>query len=110
MYIALIVQLFVYLVGGTTTIIDLIKPESDESLLKAFEKWQLWAEGEACCDFAFKLKIPCGGLTNQMTDEMRELTMENYGINCFQASMADLNDQDLMEFLDRCTNLGKYKN
>ena len=45
-----------------------------------------------------------------MTDEMRELTMENYGINCFQASMADLNDQDLMEFLDRCTNLGKYKN
>ena len=98
-------QLFVYFSGGTTTVIDLIKPDSDESLLKAFEKWQLWAEDQACCDFAFKLKIP-RSLTNQMTDEMRELTMENYAINCFHASMADLNDEDLMEFLDRCTNLG----
>ena len=93
--------------GGTTTIIDMIKPDQDESLLKAFEKWQLWAEDQACCDFAFKVKIS-SLLTNQMIDEMRELTMDNYAVNCFQANMADFDDEQILEFLERCSSLGKF--
>ena len=84
----------------------MIKPDTDESLLKAFEKWQLWAEDQACCDFAFKMKIP-NIMTNQMIDEMRELTLENYALNCFYVSMTDFSDEDLMEFFDKCTNIGK---
>ena len=38
---------------------------------------------------------------------MRELTMENYAINCFYVSMTDFSDEDLMEFFDKCTNIGK---
>ena len=85
----------------------MIKPDQDESLLKAFEKWQLWAEDQACCDFAFKVKIS-SVLTNQMIDEMRELTMDNYAVNCFHANMADFDDEQILEFLERCSNLGKY--
>ena len=85
----------------------MIKPDQDESLLKAFEKWQLWAEDQACCDFAFKVKIS-SVLTNQMIDEMRELTNDNFAVNCFHANMADLDDEQILEFLERCSNLGKY--
>ena len=43
-----------------------------------------------------------------MIDEMRELTMDNYAVNCFQANMADFDDEQILEFLERCSSLGKF--
>ena len=62
----------------------------------AFEKWQAWAEEKACCDFAFKMRIPTP-LNEDLEDQMRELSTEN-NINCFLASMEDFNDADLIKF------------
>ena len=113
--------------GGTTTIIDTVSPSRDESLIQgkhlltfwvvwlckcycfflpvlAFEKWQAWAEEKACCDFAFKMRIPTP-LNEDLEDQMRELSMEN-NINCFLASMEEFNDADLINFYQACASSG----
>ena len=113
--------------GGTTTIIDTVSPSQDESLIQgkhlltfwvvwlckcyffflpviAFEKWQAWAEEKACCDFAFKMRIPTP-LNEDLEDQMRELSMEN-NINCFLASMEEFNDADLINFYQACASSG----
>lgn len=90
--------------GGTTTIIDTVSPSPDESLIQAFEKWQAWAEEKACCDFAFKMRIPTP-LNEDLEDQMRELSMEN-NINCFLASMEEFNDADLINFYQACASSG----
>lgn len=74
-------------------------------MISAFEKWQAWAEEKACCDFAFKLKLSGDDIDDTVRDEIRELSMEN-NINCFLASMADYNDEDLIEFFQACTSTG----
>ena len=70
----------------------------------AFEKWQAWAEEKACCDFAFKMRIPTP-LNEDLEDQMRELSMEN-NINCFLASMEEFNDADLINFYQACASSG----
>lgn len=92
------------LAGGTTTIIDTVMPEKGESLVKAFEKWQAWAEEKSCCDFAFKMKLP-EVLDEDYKIEMRELVRET-SVNCFLASMADFNDSALIELFEACLNVG----
>ena len=72
--------------------------------LLAFEKWQAWAEEKACCDFAFKMKLPTP-LNDELEDQMRELSMEN-NINCFLASMEIFNDADLIQFYQACASSG----
>ena len=72
----------------------------------AFEKWQAWAEEKACCDFAFKMKLPTP-LNDELEDQMRELSMEN-NINCFLASMEIFNDSDLIQFYQACASSGQY--
>ena len=62
---------------------------------------------KACCDFAFKMKLP-GKLDEEMADEMRELAMENM-VNCFSASMEQFNDSDLVNFFEACSSSGMYK-
>lgn len=39
--------------GGTTTVIDFVKPKEDESLLESFQKRKFEAESHAVCDFSF---------------------------------------------------------
>lgn len=82
-------------------------------LITAFDKWQAWAEEKACCDFAFKMNLP-DTLDIDITDEMKELTQENYGINCFKVSMDHgpdrFTDQDLIKFFDACTSIGCLAN
>ena len=74
-------------------------------IIVAFEKWQAWAEEKACCDFAFKMKIPTP-LNEELEDQIRELSMEN-NINCFLASMETFNDADLIQFYQACASSGK---
>ena len=95
--------------GGTTTIIDTVEPEKGESLLKAFDKWQAWAEEKACCDFAFKMNLsqPLNE-EPELKAEIRELAMENY-VNCFSVSMENYGDEDLMDFFHACTSTGNIE-
>jgi dihydropyrimidinase len=68
------------------------------------EKWQAWAEEKACCDYAFKMKLP-SHLNEETRNEMTELADQS-NINCFVASMEDFNDAALVEFFETSTKLG----
>ena len=45
------------LVGGTTTVVDCVAPESGESLMDAYNKWRGWAEDKVCCNYALRFDI-----------------------------------------------------
>ena len=103
------------LAGGTTTVIQLIeqpsfqKQENNSPLLKQLENWQLWAEEKACCDYAFKIKLSSSNLSEEVKNEVRELTRENH-INCLVASMKDFQDEELIEFFELCASSGNFLN
>ena len=99
------------LAGGTTTVIQLIEPQNPDqnSLQKELENWQLWAEEKACCDYAFKMKLPPSFLASEAKNEIREMSRENQ-VNCFVVSMEDFADEDLIEFFELCSSTGKFSN
>src|SRR3954469_11594116 len=43
------------LIGGTTTIIEMICPSRKEEPLQAFELWKGKGEGKSACDFTFHM-------------------------------------------------------
>src|SRR2546426_10447648 len=43
------------LVGGTTTLIEMICPSRKEEPLQAFELWKSKGEGKSACDFTFHM-------------------------------------------------------
>src|SRR3954466_13518934 len=45
------------LVGGTTTIIEMICPSRKEEPVAAFELWKGKAEGKSACDFTFHMGV-----------------------------------------------------
>src|SRR5438045_3875837 len=45
------------LVGGTTTLIEMICPGRDEKPLAAFELWLGKAQGKSACDFSFHMGV-----------------------------------------------------
>ncbi len=86
--------------------IDLIKPDPGDALGKSFDKWNLWAEDSACCDYSFKLEL--SELNDDVKEEMQELASDNnYGVNCFKMSMETFKDLQLMDFFETCSKMGK---
>ena len=45
------------LVGGTTTVIEMICPGCEEKPLEAFELWLGKAQGASACDFSFHMGV-----------------------------------------------------
>jgi dihydropyrimidinase len=43
--------------GGTTTVIDLILPQREESLIEAYDIWRSKADGKAVCDYGLRCGI-----------------------------------------------------
>lgn len=43
--------------GGTTTVIDLILPQKDESLIEAYDVWRGKADGKAVCDYGLRCGV-----------------------------------------------------
>eukprot|EP00094_Tigriopus_californicus_P000025 TCALIF_00025-PA protein Name:"Similar to DPYS Dihydropyrimidinase (Homo sapiens)" AED:0.05 eAED:0.05 QI:11/0/0/1/0.8/0.83/6/0/1031 len=98
------------LIGGTTTIIDCVIPDdSEESLIDAFNKWKGWAEDKVCCDYALRVALPGGELTESKKQEMETLTGEEFGVNTFHLAMsgkAKMSDLDLIEAFQHCRTIG----
>ncbi len=98
------------LVGGTTTVIDCVHPDDDESLIEAYNKWRGWAEDRACCNYALRLALPPGAapLTEDTKREMEELTGEEYGVNTFDVPMGGTfaSPEALMEAFGHCRRIG----
>ncbi|MWV17827.1 dihydropyrimidinase [Pseudomonas sp. L-22-4S-12] len=95
------------LAGGTTSIIDFVIPNPQQSLLEAFGAWRGWAEKSAA-DYGFHVAITWW--SEQVREEMGVLVRE-HGINSFKHFMAYKNaimaaDDTLVASFERCLELG----
>ena len=96
------------LVGGTTTIIEMICPGPDDEPASAFNEWKTLAEEGCCCDFTFHLAVVRFDALAQK--QLRELVAEE-GVQSFKIFLAykgalDISDDDLLELMKMCKELG----
>jgi dihydropyrimidinase len=95
------------LAGGTTTIIDFVIPNPQQSLLEAYHQWRGWAK-KAAGDYTFHVAITWW--SDQVHEEMGEL-VRNHGVNSFKHFMAYKNaimadDETLVRSFRRSLELG----
>ncbi len=95
------------LAGGTTTIIDFVIPNPQQSLLEAYHQWRGWA-AKAAGDYTFHVAITWW--SEQVREEMGEL-VRNHGVNSFKHFMAYKNaimadDETLVKSFRRSLELG----
>jgi dihydropyrimidinase len=93
--------------GGTTTIIDFIIPNRNQSLIEARNIWFENAR-KAVADYAFHMAVTW--FSEQVRKEMRQVHKEN-GISSFKTFMAytgaiGVDDAELIEVLDTAKELG----
>ena len=120
--------------GGTTTIVDLVIPGKDQSLMDAVNAWKEDVEesgtnmicnfalsnnfeieltkknffSSACCDVALTVAIP--RWDESVKDDVTQLVKEE-GINSFKVYMAFKNElmltnEELLDVFDHCKSLG----
>lgn len=95
------------LAGGTTTIIDFVIPNPQQSLLDAYGTWRAWAE-KAAGDYSFHVAITWWG--HSVSEEMGVL-VRDHGVNSFKHFMAYKNaimadDETLVQSFKRALELG----
>jgi dihydropyrimidinase len=95
------------LAGGTTSIIDFVIPNPQQSLLEAFNIWRGWAE-KAAADYAFHVAVTWWD--DSVHREMGILASE-HGVNSFKHFMAYKNaimadDEVLVNSFRRALELG----
>ena len=95
------------LAGGTTSIIDFVIPNPQQSLLAAFREWRGWAE-KAAGDYAFHVAVTWWD--DSVHREMGELATL-HGVSSFKHFMAYKNaimcdDEVLVNSFTRCLELG----
>ena len=95
------------LVGGTTTIFEMVCPSRDMSPADGFATWQAQAENKACCDYTFHM-----GVTRFDADsatQLREIVKQ--GVGSFKVFLAykgafGVDDTELWETLKLAKELG----
>ena len=95
------------LAGGTTTIIDFVIPDPQESLMDAYRKWRGWAEKSAS-DYSFHVAITWWD--ESVKRDMGTLVQQQ-GVNSFKHFMAYKNaimcdDETLVNSFRRALELG----
>ncbi|GGB89178.1 dihydropyrimidinase [Pseudoduganella buxea] len=95
------------LAGGTTTIMDFVIPNPQQSLLEAYHQWRGWA-AKAAGDYTFHVAITWW--SDRVREEMGEL-VQKHGVNSFKHFMAYKNaimadDETLVKSFRRSLELG----
>ena len=93
--------------GGTTSIIDFVIPDPQQSLMEAYHIWRGWAE-KAASDYSFHVAVTWWDET--VRQDMETLA-SNHGVNSFKHFMAYKNaimatDDILVASFSRCVELG----
>ncbi len=93
--------------GGTTSIIDFVIPNPQQSLMEAYQTWRGWAE-KAASDYSFHMAITWWD--ESVKREMGTLVLQE-GINSFKHFMAYKNaimcdDETLVNSFKRALELG----
>jgi len=95
------------LAGGTTSIIDFVIPNPQQSLMEAYQTWRGWAE-KAAGDYGFHVAITWWD--ESVKRDMGTLVNEQ-GVNSFKHFMAYKNaimcdDETLVNSFKRCMEIG----
>lgn len=95
------------LVGGTTTFIEMITPNSTDTLQEAWDTWSGLAEGSSACDYSFHLGVSRWDAATEAT--LRKLVTE--GMTSFKVFLAykgalGVDDQTLYRTLQLARELG----
>ena len=95
------------LAGGTTTIMDFVIPNPQQSLLEAFHTWRGWAQ-KAASDYTFHVAVTWWD--ESVRQEMGTL-VQQHGVNSFKHFMAYknaimANDEVLIHSFTRALELG----
>jgi len=95
------------LAGGTTSIIDFVIPNPQQSLMEAFRQWREWAEKSAA-DYSFHVAVTWWD--DSVHDDMGTL-VRDHGVNSFKHFMAYKNaimadDEILYNSFSRALTLG----
>ncbi len=95
------------LVGGTTTLIEMICPARSDDAMEAFRLWQANAAGKSACDYTFHMGVTrFDGPTEK---QLREIVAE--GISSFKVFLAyqgafAVDDDELFRTLQLAKELG----
>ena len=95
------------LVGGTTTIFEMVCPARDMSPADGFALWRQQAQGKACCDYSFHM-----GVTRFDTDSASQLRdIVRAGVGSFKVFLAykgafGVDDTELWQTLALARELG----
>jgi len=95
------------LAGGTTTIIDFVIPNPQQSLMEAYHQWRGWAQ-KAAGDYTFHVAVTWWD--DSVHRDMGTL-VRDHGVNSFKHFMAYKNaimadDETLVKSFRRCLELG----
>ncbi len=95
------------LVGGTTTLIEMICPSRQEEPLEALEVWQSKALGKSACDYTFHLGVT--RMDDEVADQLRQAVER--GIASFKIFLAykgalGIDDTELYRTLNLAKSMG----
>ncbi|MFI8620280.1 dihydropyrimidinase [Marinomonas sp. NPDC078689] len=95
------------LAGGTTSIIDFVIPNPQQSLLEAYHQWREWAQ-KAHSNYTFHVAITWW---DESVGKEMETLVKQYGVNSFKHFMAYKNaimatDDILVASFTKCLELG----
>ena len=96
------------LVGGTTTIIEMICPGPEDEPEAAFTEWKGLAQEGCCCDYTFHLAVV--RFDDLAKEQLRNL-VANEGVQSFKIFLAykgalNISDEHLLELMQLCKELG----
>lgn len=95
------------LVGGTTTIFEMVCPSRDMTAADGFALWKSQAEGRACCDYSFHMGVTRFGA--ESAPQLREIVRQ--GVGSFKVFLAykgafGVDDAELWQTLSLARELG----
>ncbi len=95
------------LVGGTTTIFEMVCPARDMPAAEGFALWKSQAEGKACCDYSFHMGVT--RFDAAAADQLREIVRQ--GVGSFKVFLAykgafGVDDAELWQTLSLARELG----
>lgn len=96
------------LVGGTTTVIEMICPRPEDEPAVAFKEWKTLAEEGSCCDYSFHLAVV--RFDDIAKEQLRKL-VANEGVQSFKIFLAykgalNISDENLLELMKLAKELG----
>ncbi len=95
------------LMGGTTTLIEMLCPSRDDDLLETYELWKSKAAGISACDYTYHMGVP--RFDDKAEAQLREIVAD--GISSFKVFLAykgvfNLSDEELYYVMRLAKELG----